>query len=111
MTFFFVFELANTEGYCAICDVVTVAGAGDRVQAEFVGFVVGIGSVWNDANALAFDVVEVAPAEIKGDVVNPANCTIDKQGIVVDDRADERILRLVEVDGNVGVGHGGFFCG
>ena len=88
-----------------------MAGAGDRVQAEFVGFVVGIGSVRNDANALAFDVVEVAPAEIKGDVVNPANCTIDKQGIVVDDCADERILRLVEVDGNVGVGHGGFGSG
>jgi len=90
-----------------------VAGAGNRIQAQLVRLAVGIFTVGNDADALTFDVMKlgVAAAEIEGDVVHPTNGPFSQQAVVLGDRANERILRLVEIDGNVSVGsrHGSRF--
>ena len=51
----------------------------------------------------------VTTGEVEGDVIHPADSPFRQQAVVVGHRADERILRLVKVDGNVGVGHGSGF--
>jgi hypothetical protein len=91
--------------------VVAVAGAGDRVKAKLVGLAVGVGAVGNDADALAFHVVKlgVTASQVEGDVVHPADGPISQEAVVIEHGADEGILRLVEIDGNFSVAHGG--CG
>ena len=101
-----VFKLANTEGDGVAFQVVAVAGAGDGIQAQFVGLAVGVLTLGNDADALALDVLQlgVTTGEIKGDVLNATDRTVLKQGIVLGDRPHERGFGLVGVDRNVGVG-------
>ena len=83
-----------------------MARTGDGVQAEFVGFAVGIFTLRNDADALTFDVFElgITAGEVEGDVLHPTNATFSNQGIVLPHRAKEGSLGLVGVDRNVGVG-------
>ena len=88
-----------------------MAGAGDRIEAQFVGLAVGVLAVGNDADGLALEVAQLGltTLEVKGDVVDPANCSFSQQAVVLRDRAHERIFGPVEIDGNVGVGHGCWF--
>ena len=73
-----------------------------------MGLAVGVLTVGNDADRLTLHVVElgVSTAEIEGDVVHPADGAFSQQAVVLGDGADEGVLRLVEVDGDVGVMHG-----
>ena len=107
----FILELAHAEGHGLVLQVVAVAGAGDRIEAQFVGLAVGIFAIGNDADALAFDVMEIALGEVKGDVVDPANGPLVQQAVVAQHRAEVGLLGLVDVDWNGGVaggwGHGG----
>ena len=57
-----VLELANAEGDGVALQVVAVAGAGDGVQAQLVGLAVGVFPFGNDADALAFDVLQLRVA-------------------------------------------------
>ena len=110
-----VLELTHTQGNRVVLEVVAVAGAGDRVKAEFVRFAVGIFALRNDADALTLDVFQLrlATGEIEGDVLHPADAAVLHQGVVLGHRAEKRGLRLVGVDGNVCVGlflRGGSCC-
>jgi hypothetical protein len=58
-----VLELAHAEGHGFVLQVVAVTGAGDRVEAQFVGFAVGIFAIGNDADALTFHVMKVTFGE------------------------------------------------
>ena len=104
-------QLANTQRHGVAFQVVAVAGAGDRIQTQFVGLPVGVFAIGNDADGLALEVAQLGltTLEIKGDVVDPANRSFSQQAVVLRDRADEGIFGPVEIDGNVGVGHGCWF--
>ena len=86
-----------------------MAGAGDRIQTQLVGLAFGVLAVGNDADALAFDVVQlgITAFEVEGDVVHPADGAVLQQGIVLSDRAHKRIFGFVEVDRHLRVGCGG----
>ena len=68
-----------------------------------MGLAVGIFAIGNDADALAFDVVQVALGEVEGDVVHPADGPLVQQAVVAQHGAEVGLLRLVEVDRNGGV--------
>ena len=83
-----------------------MAGAGDGIQTEFVGFAVGVLTFGDDSDALAFDVLELrfTTGEIKGDVLDPTDTAFSNQRVVLGDGAEERRLGFVGIDRNVGVG-------
>ncbi|SBO42923.1 protein of unknown function [Cyanobium sp. NIES-981] len=106
-----VLELPHAQRHGVAAHVVAVTGAGDRIEAELVGLAVGVGAIRNDADALALHVVElgITTGQVEGDVIHPADRPLGQQAVVLGDGSDERILGLVEVDRNGGVGHGGWF--
>ena len=82
-----------------------MTGAGNGVETQLVGLACGILAIGNDADALALHVVQMASGEVEGDVVHASNGTLGKKAVIACHRADEGILGLVEIDGNVGVAH------
>ena len=70
-----------------------------------MGLAIGIFTIGNDADGLAFDVVQlgVATLEVEGDVVHPTNRTFTQQAVVLGNGAQERGLGLIEIDRNSSV--------
>ena len=77
-----------------------MTGAGDRVQTQFVGLAFGVFSIGNDADGLAFHVMQMGftSAQVKGDVVHTTDRSFAQQAVVLGDRANKRSFWLVEVD-------------
>ena len=69
-----------------------MAGAGDGIEAQLVGFALGVRALGDDADGLTFDVFQmgIASAEVKGDVLNPTNGPFIEKAVVLGDGADER---------------------
>ena len=105
-----VLQLAHAQRHGVACHVVAMAGAGNRVEAQLVGLAVGVAALGDDADALALHILQLglAAGQVEGDVVHPADGAFPHQAVVLGHGADEGILRLVGVDGDSGVGHGGF---
>ena len=48
---------------------------GNRVESDLVGFALVVNAVWDDADTLAFDIVQITSREVKRQVTHCSNPT------------------------------------